>query len=384
MSLVTITNLKCPKCSLSYSSEGEFLRRSSKWRMLRAHELQFACSCGQQMTLRKNNLESHGPSTDDQGVFLAVLHKRLPGLSSSTQRISAALQNAETSNEAVGAMFKLEPLLAARVLFMANAAQESFLSRKEKVTSTPSTAQGRPVSTIGAASPSIHSIVHAIGVLGRSSLVNLLTIAELASLSFGSSKYGQKSFLKDVLAVSSAADFLATKFPSPNYTAEKAYYNAALSVMGRAVQAICYPSAVNRLVAVMAAATVRDPISWEEGEAVLSGLPESSRLGLVAASVWDLTFERSVFDEKSVKRHDAAVAAPEFSLVEVLSAATCLAALATGGVKSSNAYLTSQVLKRFDLGQDEWQAMAATIRAVVRSREAQLTENFPSSPNSAA
>ena len=367
-----VSGITCRSCRRIYSGEQDFLHLGRKWRLQGVGVLAFSCVCGQDIVLKKREWQDLTPKADpntkgDIGVFPALFHKHLPGLSAAAYKIKMAVQNPSTSNDQIASLFKGEPLIAARVLFMASAALDTAAVRN-----------GRQSSAGG----DVQSLSYAIGVLGRGALVNIITISDVASLSFKNCIYDKGHFLRDVMSAATAADFVATKY-SGDIRAEDAYFAAAISLIGRAIQAICYPSRVNQLVSIMG--SFKTPISWEEAEKMVLGLPPSAALGSIAAAVWDLSQDASMFGEPDIKYTASNVAnlPGKLSKEDVLAFGRVLGAYSVTP-HSAAEHLVINLSRLLSIGKQELAAMASAVSSVVKHRTEALNDDFVPPQGSAA
>lgn len=332
--------IKCQKCRREYSTEIDFLTGTRDWRVVaNPGSLSYRCRCGQLMSLKKGELSLYAPDLPfgAGSVFNMLASNKIPRLSTVATGVRAAVADESKSSSQIAELFRREPVLASRVLRLANTFRKTD-------------------------APKLTSIEHAISFVGRTAVANMVVITELSSFRLSSSRYSSGDFLAGALAAGVAAEFLSSRLGDGLSSVDEAYLGGALAGVGRLIQGVCFGPGTDKLIGAISSPVAA--LSWEQAEAA-AGLPDSGVLGEIGAAIWGIEgFNGIIFHHgrlAAMRRSGLINPAAKLSLFECVAYGMALAPILLGSPKTASRETVSDLRSRLSLSELEFERLVIAL-----------------------
>lgn len=332
--------IKCGKCKKEYGAEKDFFSGTYGWRLdAKSAALGFRCGCGQRLTLDKGAMSIYAPdlAIKKGSVFNLLVNNKIPRLSPFAASIRASLLNNSVEIHKIIELFRKEPVIAARVLGLAN-----MFRRTD--------------------GPKLTSIEHAVAFVGRQTVADMVIVTELSSFKLATKGFSSELFLRTALASGVVTEFLGSRFGDGSFSTDEAYLGGALAGIGRLVQALAHPAETDELVEIMKSNVTK--VSWEKGER-LANLPSSASLGDLGTAIWGIeNLDHKIFKYNSLQELRAKGELPsagKMTIVECVGYAMAITPMLIGAKKNADMDLVNDLGKRCGLTVDKLNEMIVEI-----------------------
>jgi HD-like signal output (HDOD) protein len=254
----------CKTCSRVFENPDDFLKNTKRWRICSRGHLWFNCACESTNMIKKGKFPWYSPdkvmSAEASSVFnqLASL-KNLPHLPTHVMLLQQLLQDENTTSNQLAEVTKKAPLLAGKVLDMAN--------QRGQVPGTR-----------------IESLAHAITYIGRSAMRDIVTVAGVQGFEFPTAVMDREKFWEDCFVVGRIAEALAARFPC-HLLPDETYVAGTLCNIGKLVLAICDPEKADQIT--KDCQNVKVLGNWQQAEK-RHDYPQHTVLGEIAIVLWGL------------------------------------------------------------------------------------------------
>ena len=199
-------------------------------------------------------------SEESRGVFNKLPQlKELPHLPTYIMELQQLIQNDNTSSRQLAEVAKKAPILATKILTIANN-QMNVVGNK------------------------IESLEHAISYIGINSMRDIILVAALNTMKFKTKEFNADEFWEESFLVGKISEFLARKF-TPELMADEAYIAGTLCNIGKVVMAICSPDEADQVSREIN--DVKTLGSWSQAEQ-RNNFPSHAVLGEIGAVFWGL------------------------------------------------------------------------------------------------
>lgn len=234
----------CDSCGQEFHTQDDFLKYTKRWRVCDNGHLWFNCHCGSTLLIRKGKHDWYSPeialtSERSKSLFNQLgMDTVLPHIPSAIMQIQQKLDDENASSRILANITKGAPLIAASILKMANSL--------------------KPIRTA-----EITSLEHAISFVGVNTLKDLVHSAGLQSFTFNSKIFDSTKFWQESMLRGQIAERLAREF-NQDIPRDQIYLAASLCNIGKAVMAICFPEATDKI-----ESEIRNPKilgTWTDGE----------------------------------------------------------------------------------------------------------------------
>ena len=255
---------KCNACGREYLTEKDFLQGTSRWRVCERGNLWFNCNCHSTNMIVKGKFDWYSPdqfmSSEAKSIFNQIPSlNQLPHIPTTIMELQQLIQNEEATSKQIATVTKKEPLIASRILQVANNLMQSST---------------RP----------IESLEHAISYIGTNVLKDIIITASISSFKFQTKHFQTDQFWQECFLTGRIAEKIAKKF-SPRLIPDEAYLAGTLCNIGKVVLAICLPAEADKIYQAISNVNVLG--TWEEAEKRHDAF-QHTILGEIAASFWGL------------------------------------------------------------------------------------------------
>lgn len=249
----------CSCCGATFRSEKEVLESCSRFRICSMGMLWFNCSCESTLVIEKGALDWYSPdkvmTKKNASIFNMIPNiKDLPHIPNQVMKLQLLLENKNISSEELAAALRKEPLLAAKVIKIADEMVAYSCNR-------------------------INSIKHAISYIGIEKLKEVMLIAAISQFRvrarlFDIDRFWEKNFKRGLVG-----QYLLKRLDLDNLDSELVYIACTLCNIGKVVIAILFPEETD--------AIIKSNEEWKRTETML--IPYSHEgLGEIAGSIWAL------------------------------------------------------------------------------------------------
>lgn len=258
----------CQTCGREFKTETDFFSGTSRWRICTSQHLWFNCSCQSTLMIPAGKYPWYNPTKTltarAQEVFnrLSVL-RDFPQIPSLIQEVIQMLSDDTVEVNLVSRRLRQDPLLAAKVLELAN-----NLKLRRMV------ADRKPIT----------QIEHGITYIGRFHLADHLINLAFERIKPESRFFDIDQFWYQSRVRGAVAEYIAQRFKL-DQSKDAAYLLGALSMIGHLVAAACFPDITD--IAIQNNMKASGKINWRE-TAKRSGLPDLCVLGEIGAALWGL------------------------------------------------------------------------------------------------
>jgi len=228
---LSVTEAKsCANCGRVYSTETDFLKGTSRWRLCADKNLWFNCACGSTLFLKKGKFSWYSPTQGMTSTAATVLNQlssksELPYMKSTVFRLQEMLRNEGVQVSKIAKVLKGDPFLVSEVM---NTAARLKAARGQLDSAETSTLE------------------HAIVYVGLTSLSDMVMLAGLKVINVETKKFDIDKFWADSFSTAIIAEKICKKF-TPYYKTEEAYLAGFLCNVGKMVSAYYFPSQMDAL-----------------------------------------------------------------------------------------------------------------------------------------
>ncbi len=214
--------------------------------------------------IRKGKFDWYSPesmmSEETRGIFNKLPQlKELPHLPTYIMELQQLIQNDNTSSRQLAEVAKKAPILATKILTIAN-------------------------NQINVAGTKIESLEHAISYVGINAMRDIILLAALNTMKFQTKHFNADQFWEESFLVGKISEYLAKKF-TPELMADEAYIAGTLCNIGKVVMAICTPEEADKIASDIS--NVKILGSWSQAE-TRNSFPSHTVLGEIGAVFWGL------------------------------------------------------------------------------------------------
>ncbi|MFW7379570.1 MAG: HDOD domain-containing protein [Oligoflexus sp.] len=254
----------CNACGRVYEKLENFFTNTSRWRMCQNGHLWFNCSCDSTNMLLKGKFDWYSPerfmTQESRSLFNTIPKiKELPQLPTYVMELQQLIQQEQTTAKQLAEMSKKAPVLASKILEIANRKAGPKASR-------------------------IESLEHAIAYLGISILQDIIMVASLQSITIQTQVFKIDDFWEDAFATGRVAEALAIRF-APHLSPDKAYIAGTLCNIGKLVLALYSPNDADLITKEIHDVKILG--TWQEAEKRHS-IPSHTALGEIGGSFWGI------------------------------------------------------------------------------------------------
>lgn len=254
----------CNSCGRKYQTVEDFFANTSRWRMCQNRHLWFNCSCNSTNMILKGKFDWYAPdaflSRQAKSLFNTIPRIReLPQLPTYVMELQQLIQKEGTTARQLAEVSQKAPMLASKVLELAN---------------RHSAQQGSK----------IESLEHAISYIGIATLQDIILVASLQSIEIHTKIFSLDEFWEDSFQTGRVAEFLARRYAS-HLIQDKAYIAGTLCNIGKLVLAIYAPEKADQI-----AKDIKDHGvlgSWQDGE-LRHNIPAHTILGEIGGCFWGM------------------------------------------------------------------------------------------------
>jgi HD-like signal output (HDOD) protein len=333
-------NSQCAVCSRIYASESDFLKGTARWRICSLGHLWFNCSCGSTLVIKRGKFPWFSPEKllgeEAKSVFNKLGSiKDFPHVSSSTLEMQSLISRPETSLAEIATAIRREPVIAARVLQIA----ESFRLSRNNLT------------------PPIQSVEHAIVYIGSKSLSDVILTSAIRSLKIHSPVFNIDEFWEESLLTGTISEVLARLY-GENIGQDQAFLAGSLANIGKLVTAVYFPAVIAKMAKKVA--DTDKPLTWRQAEA-LESFPDHAIIGEIAATFWGLPDYVMV---AARRHHEVPAKSPSasFSLFELVSIANQLTHLVMGRPHRVESEIIDRFVSRAKLSEESLEQLLMSLR----------------------
>ena len=259
---------QCATCNRIFATEANFLTGTSRWRICDRKNLWFNCGCGSTLMIVKGKFDWYSPdkamSSGAAGLFNKIGGlKELPHVPLSVMEIQEALQSPNLDVPSLSKKVKQDPLLAARLLEIANNMKAARDPKDRK---------------------KIAGLEHAIAYIGKKAFSELVMMISLQSFSAKTTLFNSDRFWQESFVVAELAELISAKWGG-DIIKDEVFVSAALCNIGKIVGAIALPENTDKI-----GAMVNSPktlCTWPQAEAILK-VPNHALLGEIGGAIWGL------------------------------------------------------------------------------------------------
>lgn len=255
---------KCNVCGREYMTDEDLRANTSRWRTSSDGSLWFNCGCGTTLFVPSEAVSWYSPERSMSDKARKTMRditreKKVPYLSTATFKVQLLLSNPESAPEDIAQAIRQDPVLAGQVMAQANAVK---VCTGEKIT----------------------SLEHAIVYIGRKMLGELVVMASLRMIQFGTKRFNPKEFWEEALLTASISEFLAQNYGA-GVSVDEAYLAGALCNIGKVIAAVVLPEVIDKVVAEVELAEGK--MTWLMAERRI-GVVDHLLFNEIAFSLWGL------------------------------------------------------------------------------------------------
>ena len=271
-----------------------------------------------------------GLSDQAKSVFNVLPNlKELPHVPTYVMELHALPEKEGTTSKQLASVVKKAPLLASKLLIIANQMRQNTGSR-------------------------IDSLEHAISYIGLTSFKDMILLAVVHTWEVPCKIFSRDRFWDSAFTTGDLSEILAKKF-APHLIQDAAYLAGTLANIGKITQAMMDPGLADRIASDLE--NVKILGTWTEGEGRHHGYSHTI-LGEIAASFWGFpiyaieaianhhSIPQSMFDEK-------------FTMTEIVALANQLTHWVELNPHRIDETLMSALLERFKATQPEMEQLVA-------------------------
>jgi HD-like signal output (HDOD) protein len=324
---------KCEACQREFRSDDDLRLDTTRWRMSSDGNLWFNCGCGAPLAISPTQVSWYTVDrflSDKARKVMRELGegKKVPYLAAATFKVQELLSNPESAPSDIARAIRQDPVLAGQVLAQAN---------------------GMKIST----GETITGIEHAVVYIGRRTLSELVLLASLRMMKFGTARYSSTEFWEEALLTANISEYLARRFGA-EVNKDEAYLAGALANIGKVIAAVLVPESVDRVCTLLQ--EQQEPLTWFAAERKL-GVVDHLVFGEIAFAMWGLPPQLLAVPVKHHELPAIGVSYKGLSVIECAALANQLMLNALGKTKRVDAKIMDPLMVRTGLPAHEYQGL---------------------------
>ena len=264
---------KCAICDKVFKNSEDILNNASRIRICSAGNLWFNCTCESTLFLRHGSFEWFSIesllSSEAKKIYRSNKEiGKIPKIHSNIMSLQEAIENPKTSFEDIKKELELNPSIGVLILSMA--------------------------SNLNPQGEEIKELKHAISLLGRTTLSNLVLSSSLVSMKLQSKLYQIQDYWQEALITGSISKVIYTKFgyDYADDLIDRVYLSGCFCQIGKLMGAILFPEKIDQIYNMVSNPTTMT--TWEKA-VVTTNTPSMNHLAEIAAVLWGLpTYVKNV------------------------------------------------------------------------------------------
>ncbi|MFK7824559.1 MAG: HDOD domain-containing protein [Oligoflexales bacterium] len=257
---------RCSLCANTFESADDILNKGNRIRICTYGNLWFNCSCDSTLFIPKGKFEWFSADKLMSGEAREIYKKydlleKIPKIQHSIMSLQEAIEDPDIDYVKIKEELELSPSIAILTLNMA--------------------------SNLNPQGEEVIDLKHAISLLGRNTLSQLVLSASLVNIQLESKLYQIQDFWLEALASGSISRIIYKKFGF-NYqdsSLDKVYISGCFAQVGKLVGAICFPSKIDEIYNIISNPSTMT--TWEKATDITNA-PKMSHLGEIATVIWGL------------------------------------------------------------------------------------------------
>ena len=261
--------LVCKSCGNTFESSQDILEKADKLRVCAQKNLWFNCQCGSTHLIKSGNFDWFKPTMlmRDEVKQIYVKYNmigKIPLIQSWVMRLQQVIEDEKSTYSKINKELEKSPNIA-------------YLTLKIASNLVPGT-------------PDLFDLEHAIGLLGRKALSNIVLSASISNLPLQTKRFNSKIFWQNSITVGNFSREIFNRFgySSSGSSDSLAFFLGCFHNIGKLIAASMFPEKVDEVLKI-----IEDPnhsAKWEDAANFL-GIPDKSLLGEIAVAKWGLPKE---------------------------------------------------------------------------------------------
>ena len=257
---------RCSLCSNVFETADDILNKGNRIRICNFGNLWFNCACDSTLFIPKGKFEWFSADKLMSGEAREVYKKydlleKIPKIHHNIMSLQEAIEDPGNDYLKIKEELEHSPSLAILTLNMA--------------------------SNLNPQGDEVIDLKHAISLLGRTTLSQLVLSASLVNIHLESKLYQIQDFWLEALATGSISRIIYKKFgfDYADTIIDKVYISGCFAQVGKLVGAICFPAKIDQIYNIIS--NPKTMTTWENATE-MTDAPKMSSLGEIATVIWGL------------------------------------------------------------------------------------------------
>ncbi|MFK7826780.1 MAG: HDOD domain-containing protein [Oligoflexales bacterium] len=259
----------CCSCGNVFEKQKDILEKADRLRICEEKHFWFNCKCGSTHLIKSGNSKWFKPTLlmrdDVKHIYLKYnMVGKIPQIHSWIMRLQQVIEDERSTYSNIVNQLEKSPNIAFLTLKIAS----NLVPRKSE----------------------IYDLKHAIGLLGRKSLSDIVLSASLSNLPIKTREFKSKLFWENSITVGNLSRQIFNKFGKESSTKSEslAFYLGCFQNVGKLLAASLFPNKVDEVVSILE--KPENQAGWDDA-AIFIDIPDKSLLGEIAIATWGLPKE---------------------------------------------------------------------------------------------